>query len=198
MIQCIRGQFVVKKQSETGGMWKAVLIGDAAVGKTSIRRKYLGEGFRTSHIATLGVDFAQKYVSHMGKTQRLIIWDLSGQANFETVRKHYYQGCSSIILVYSISDRNSFDNASKWLVEAYKYLGELPPIIVVGNKIDLRVTDPDENYVSTQEGVEFTETFKEKLKIAAIFIETSAKTGENIQEAFKRLLDIVITGQVRH
>ncbi|MFW9836509.1 MAG: Rab family GTPase, partial [Candidatus Thorarchaeota archaeon] len=121
-----------------------------------------------------------------------IIWDLSGQASFETVRKHYYQGCSSIILVYSISDRQSFDNASKWLVEAYKYLKELPTIIIVGNKIDLRVTQPEETYVSTQEGTEFTEYFKEKLKVEPIFIETSAKTGENIQNAFGKLLDIMI------
>ena len=182
----------MRQSSTTGGTWKTVLIGDAAVGKTSIRRKYLGEVYKTSHIATIGVDFAQKYVHHQGKTHRLIIWDLSGQASFETIRKHYYQGCSSIVLVYSISDRNSFDNASKWLVEAFKYLGELPPFIIIGNKIDLRVTHPEESYVSTQEGLKFTEYFKEKLKLAAFFIETSAKTGENIQDAFGKLLDIVI------
>ena len=187
----------MRQSSTTGGTWKTVLIGDAAVGKTSIRRKYLGEGFKTSHIATIGVDFAQKYVHHQGKTHRLIIWDLSGQASFETIRKHYYQGCSSIILVYSISDRNSFDNASKWLVEAFKYIGELPPIIIIGNKIDLRVTHPEESYVSTQEGLKFTEYFKEKLKLAALFIETSAKTGENIQDAFGKLLDIVIAEETK-
>lgn len=187
----------MKETSTTGGTWKTVLIGDAAVGKTSIRRKYLGEGFRTSHIATLGVDFAQKYVSHRGKTHRLIIWDLSGQASFETVRKHYYQGCSSIILVYSISDRDSFDNASKWLVEAYKYLGELPPITIIGNKIDLRVTSPEEIFVSADEGLKFTEYFKDKLELDALFIETSAKTGENIQSAFGKLLDIMIADRTK-
>lgn len=192
MIRTIRGFCVLSSSSTTGGTWKAVLIGDAAVGKTSIRRKYLGKGFITSHIATLGVDFAQKHVHHRGKTHRLIIWDLSGQASFETVRRHYYHGCSSLILVYSISDRNSFDSASKWLVEAFKYMGELPPTIVIGNKIDLRLTYPEEDFVSTQEGLKFTEYFKEKLNVAAIFLETSAKTGENIQEAFGKLLDIMI------
>jgi len=176
----------------TGGTWKTVLIGDAAVGKTSIRRKYLGEGFNVSHIATLGVDFAQKFIHLEGKTHRLIIWDLSGQASFESVRKHYYQGCASIILVYSVSNRDSFDNATKWLVEAYKYLGELPPIVVIGNKIDLRETEPDESYVETQEGQKFVEDFKEKLNIVALFIETSAKNGENIQTAFQNMVDIII------
>ncbi len=178
--------------SKGGGTWKTVLIGDAAVGKTSIRRKYLGEGFITSHIATLGVDFAQKYVHYAGETHRLIIWDLSGQASFESVRRHYYHGCGSIILVYSISDRESFDNASKWLVEAYKYIGELPPTVIIANKLDLRSEHSEGNFVSTREGLEFTEYFKDKLNVTAIFLETSAKTGVNIQEAFGRLLDVMI------
>ncbi|MFW9926970.1 MAG: Rab family GTPase [Candidatus Thorarchaeota archaeon] len=181
--------------SESGGTWKIVLIGNAAVGKTSIRRKYLGEGFITSHIATLGVDFAQKYVHHLGETHRMIIWDLSGQASFETVRKHYYHGCSSIILVYSITDRESFDDASKWLVEAYRYIGELPPIAIIANKIDLRTGDEPEESVTTQEGVDFIEYFREKLHVSAIFLETSAKTGENIQQLFHKLLDLMIASE---
>lgn len=178
--------------SNGGGTWKTVLIGNAAVGKTSIRRKYLGEGFVTSHIATLGVDFAQKYVRHEGETHRLIIWDLSGQASFESVRKHYYHGCSSIILVYSITDRESFHDASRWLVEAYKYLGDLPPVAIFANKIDLRRVNSSEVTVSTQEGIDFTQYFKEKLGVSAFFLETSAKTGENIQEAFHDLLNMMI------
>lgn len=183
--------------TKRGGTWKTVLIGDAAVGKTSIRRKYLGEGFITSHIATLGVDFAQKYVHQGGETHRLIIWDLSGQAVFENVRKHYYHGCGSIILVYSITDRESFDNASKWLVEAYKYIGELPPTVIIGNKLDLRSEYSEGNLVSTQEGLDFTEYFKDKLNVSAIFLETSAKTGVNIQEAFGKLLDVMIQSENR-
>lgn len=194
MIHTARGFCVLSSSLTNGGTWKTVLIGDAAVGKTSIRRKYLGEGFITSHIATLGVDFAQKHVYHRGKTHRLIIWDLSGQASFERVRRHYYHGCGSIILVYSISDRDSFDNASKWLVEAFRYMGELPPTIVIGNKIDLRIY-PKEDFVSSQEGLKFTEYFREQLNVATIFIETSAKTGENIQDAFGRLIDMMIEAE---
>lgn len=122
--------------SKSGGTWKTVLIGNAAVDKISIRWKYIGEGFVTSHIATLGVDFAQKYVHHQGETHRLIIWDLSGQASFESVRRHYYHGCASIFLVYSITDCDSFQDASKWLVKAFKYIGELPPTLIIANKKD--------------------------------------------------------------
>ncbi len=178
--------------SDGGGIWKTVLVGNPAVGKTSIRRKYLGEGFIASHIATLGVDFAQKYVHHAGATHRLIIWDLSGQASFESIRRHYYHGCSSIILVYSITDRESFDDTTKWLVEAYRHLGALPPTDIIANTIDLRHVDSMENTVSTKEGLDFVEYFKQKLNVPAFFMETSARTGENIQVTFHKLLDMMI------
>ena len=171
-----------------GATFKTVLIGDPAVGKTSIRRKYLGKGFISSHIATIGVDFAQKYTSHKGETHRLVIWDLAGQYSFESVRRHYYQGCSSLIFVYSIIDRESFERASRWLVEVYKYLGEVPPTAIIGNKVDIKNQFPEKDIVPTEEGRAFTEYFTEKLDVPAVFAETSAKTGENVQEAFSELV----------
>ncbi|MGY5865332.1 MAG: Rab family GTPase [Candidatus Thorarchaeota archaeon] len=174
-----------------GGTFKSVLIGDPAVGKTSIRRKYLGEGFISSHIATIGVDFAQKYVHQGGETHRLIIWDLAGQHGFESVRRHYYQGCSSLIFVYSIIDRESFDDASRWFVETYKYLGEVPPTAIIGNKVDLKQDYPENDIVSRETGREFAEYFTDKLGVPAIFGETSAKTGEYIQEAFIGLIKMM-------
>lgn len=165
---------------------KSVLIGDGAVGKTSIRRNYLGEDFIEGHLATIGVDLATKRVLFDGDVIKFIIWDLAGQPTFEKVRGHYYQGCNGIILVYSITNRESFDNASKWLVEAYKNMGKLPPTIIVANKIDLRGTVDDE--VTTEEGEKFTEYFMEKLDVPAVYVETSAKTGENVVNAFTKLL----------
>lgn len=176
---------------QDGGLFKSVLIGDGAVGKTSIRRRYMGDEFTEGHLATIGVDFAQKWVYFEGATLRWVIWDLSGQPTFETVRKHYYTGSSGIVLVYSVSDRESFDNASKWLVEAYKYMGQLPPTAIVANKIDLRESYSENSLVSTEEGQRFTEHFREKLEVPATFIETSAKTGENIEDMFTELLRMI-------
>ena len=173
-------------------MFKIVLIGDGAVGKTSLRRNYLGEGFKTSHLATLGVDFAQKYLQYRGVTVRLVIWDLAGQPSFETVRKHYYLGCSGILLVYSVIDRKSFDNASKWMVEAFKYMGELPPTTIIANKVDLRDVYQSEDIVTTKDGKEFTDHFKEKMEVPSIFIETSAKTGQNVLNAFDTLIEMML------
>ncbi|MFW9848374.1 MAG: Rab family GTPase [Candidatus Thorarchaeota archaeon] len=173
-------------------MFKIVLIGDGTVGKTSIRRNYLGEGFKTSHIATIGVDFAQKYLHYKGVTVRLVIWDLAGQPTFETVRRHYYQGCSGMLLVYSVVDRESFDNASKWMVEAFKNMGELPPTAIIANKIDLREENSNDEFITTQEGEDFTNYFKEKMAVPSIFLETSAKTGHNVLNAFDQLIDLML------
>ncbi|MFX0046419.1 MAG: GTP-binding protein [Candidatus Hermodarchaeota archaeon] len=172
--------------------FKVCLIGDGYVGKTSIRRKYLKGGFKASYLPTLGVDFAQKTTTFEGVPTYLMVWDIAGQPLFQSLRRRYYEGCSGMILAYSVVDRESFDNASKWLVEAHGFMGELPPLIVAGNKIDLRPTHVQEETVSTEEGEAFAKRFSEKLNTPAIFIETSALTGENIDEAFTKLIRLMI------
>ena len=172
--------------------FKVCLIGDGFVGKTSIRRSFLGSVFKRSYIATLGVDFAQKTFL-MGKTPvYLLIWDIAGQPLFQGLRRRYYEGCSGLLLTYSVVNRESFDNASKWLVEAHGFMGKLPPLIIIGNKIDLRASHPVEETVSYEEGQAFTKRFGEKMNTPSIFIETSALTGENIDEAFKSLTEMMI------
>jgi len=188
VIRETRGHTVMKDQDDGSKIMKAVLIGDGAVGKTSIRRNYLGEEFTEGHIATIGVDLATKRVLFDKEIVKFIIWDLAGQPTFEKVRGHYYAGCNGIILVYSVVDRSSFDNASKWLVEAFKNMGPLPPTVIIGNKTDLRYSLDKKKYVTTEEGEEFTKYFINKLDVPAIFRETSAKTGSGIQDAFTELL----------
>ncbi|MBS3793999.1 MAG: GTP-binding protein [Candidatus Thorarchaeota archaeon] len=171
--------------------FKICLIGDGYVGKTSIRRQYLGSGFKASYLPTLGVDFAHTTVTYDDTKTQLVIWDIAGQPLFKSLRKRYYQGCSGIILVYSVVDRATFDNASKWLVEAHGFMGELPPVIVAANKIDLRSTRPEREIVSPAEGQAFTQKFSEELDTEAVFIETSALTGENIDKAFMKLTELM-------
>jgi small GTP-binding protein len=178
--------------------YKLVLIGDGAVGKTSIRERYLGKGFKRSQLATIGVDFAQKYTTRNGVNVRHIIWDLAGQPSYASVRRHYYQGSSAIILVYSVVERESFDNASKWLVEAHKHLREPEwsgwsslPTAIIGNKIDLRESGEFEDIVSKEEGKEFAEYFAEQLNAPVLYKETSALTGENINETFSELTGLM-------
>ncbi len=179
---------MMRDQDDGSKIMKAVLIGDGAVGKTSIRRNYLGEDFIEGHLATIGVDLATKRVLFEQDIVKFIIWDLAGQPTFEKVRGHYYAGCNGILLVYSVTNRESFDNASKWLVEAFKNMGPLPPTVIIGNKIDLRESLDKSKYVTPEEGQQFCEYFIEKLGVPAIFRETSAKTGANIQDTFHELL----------
>jgi small GTP-binding protein len=170
--------------------FKICLIGDGFVGKTSIRRTFMGKVFKRSYIATLGVDFAQKTIMLKNKPVYLIIWDI--QPLFQGLRRRYYEGCGGLVLAYSVVNRESFDNASKWLVEAHGFMGMLPPLVIVGNKIDLRPSHPEAETVSYKEGQAFTERFGEELNTPSIFVETSALTGENIDDAFERLTKMMI------
>ena len=190
-----RGEVAMKDQDDGSKIMKAVLIGDGAVGKTSIRRNYLGDDFIEGHLATIGVDLATKRVLFNREIVKFILWDLAGQPTFEKVRGHYYAGCNGIILVYAVNDRSSFDNASKWLVEAYKNMGPLPPTVIVGNKIDLRASLDKKKFVTPDEGKEFTQYFIDKLGVPAVFRETSAKTGANIQDTFTELLRMMDEAQ---
>lgn len=172
--------------------FKVCLIGDGYVGKTSLRRTYLKEGFKRSYIPTLGVDFAQKSLLCEGSPTNLVIWDIAGQVAFQNLRRRYYEGSSGIILLYAVDDRNSFDSASKWLVEAHGFMKELPPIMIVANKIDLRHTLRQEDMVSTEEGQAFADSVSEKLGAKAVFIETSAKQDKNVDETFETLTRMMI------
>ncbi len=182
----------MKKGNNRSWQFKTILIGDGSVGKTSIRRKYMGESFVTSHIATIGVDFAKKVIEREGTNVWLIIWDLAGQPTYESVRRHYYIGCHAIILVYSTIDRDTFDNSSKWLIEAHKYMGKLPPTVIIANKVDLRPSRSSDEIVTREEGEKFAKVFNERLEVPVIFKETSALTGENINEAFAELVELLI------
>ena len=123
--------------------FKVCLMGDGFVGKTSIRRTYLREGFKKSYMPTMGVDFTQKALDFEGVPTTLVIWDIAGQKQFQNLRTRYYEGASGLILVYSITDRPSFENASKWLIEAHRFMRKIPPVIVAANKIDLNPEHPN-------------------------------------------------------
>jgi small GTP-binding protein len=172
--------------------FKICLIGDGFVGKTSIRLKYLKGGFKRSYIPTLGVDFAQKSIQYDDVPTNLVIWDIAGQSLFQNLRKRYYDGASGIVLVYSVIDKVAFGNAAKWLEEAHGFVKKLPPLIIIGNKIDLRENTPPEETVSTQEGRDFAQNISNILNTRAVFIETSALTGENIDRSFEALVEMMV------
>ena len=168
---------------------KIALLGDGAVGKTSLRRRYMGEGFDKNYQLTVGADFSMKDVVIDGRKVRFQIWDLAGQQRFEVVRTAYYGGAIGGILVYDISRPETFFNSPKWIKELWKHneVGVVP-VVVLGNKADLRGLLPTE--ITYEQGVAFANQLTrltQKAGFTVDYFDTSAKTGLNVNEAFENL-----------
>ena len=170
-------------------VYKIALIGDGGVGKTSIRERYLGNGFKAQYLLTVGADFAMRDDNINGYSVRYQIWDLAGQNRFDGVREAYYNGCVGGLLVYDITRPESFYNSPKWINELWTNNGRgRVPIVVVANKIDL--SNIAENTISRNQGWSFTNNLSNLTDSDGFhchFIETSAKTGANIPQAFALL-----------
>lgn len=173
-------------------LFKVVLMGDGSVGKTSLRRTYMGEGFKAQYMITIGADFAVKKMQLAGGHEVSIqIWDLAGQEHFKNVRSTFYKGAQGALAVYSTVERSSFDNIKEWLDECWTNAAKKIPIVLIGNKIDLREQFKDnpvmkQTLVTTEEGQQLANTIA-KMGTHASFIETSAKTGLNVEAAFLEL-----------
>jgi len=159
--------------------FKLILGGDGAVGKTSMVHRYVEDEFETDYKSTIGTSIMKKECTfkEFESTVRFVIWDLAGQAQFKRVRQMYLAMAEAGILVYDVTNRSSFENIEKnWFGEIKKASPDIV-LILVGNKIDLE----SKRVVSSDEG----EALAQKLTLT--YFETSAKTGENINDAFKML-----------
>ena len=181
---------------------KIVLCGDGSVGKTSLRRAYLGQEFNSNYLETLGADFATKIIkiTHNAVEYEIkyLIWDLAGQPTFNSVRANYFKGSHAILIVYDVTNKSSYEHIINWVEEIKKSLQAdgLPPLTLLGNKIDLVTESNVDNYIPPSKGFKIAENISEsyfKNRYNVPYIETSAKTGENVEKAFqilsKRLLE---------
>ena len=158
-------------------IFKVLIIGDSSVGKSNILLRFSDNIFHDTFLPTIGVDFKIRNVKMGDQTVKLNIWDTAGQERFKTITSTYYKGAHGIIVVYDITDRESFNNVSNWLNEVKKHAGSQVVKLLVGNKCDLE----DERVVSSKEGQEFADS------IGVGFLETSAKQRVNIDESFMTL-----------
>ena len=161
---------------------KIVLIGDLRVGKTTLRKRYMGEGFRSTYLATIGADFSSKTINN----KQIIIYDLAGDGVSTLFRKEYYHGAQGIIIVYDITNRKSFENLPLWFQEIQNSLYSKLRIIILGNKDDLSLKIPDP--VHEFEGYEFAVKMQDELNCSVTFLSTSALSGFNVDVAFTKLL----------
>ena len=165
-------------------VFKIVIIGDAAVGKTSLINQFVENSFNEDYKPTLGANIVRKDVNLDNTKVRLIMWDLAGQEKYRVVRSMYFQGCEGALLVYDVTRYHTLDNINnKWLKDYKKHVKKKGAYILIGNKTDLK----DQVVVPTERGKELATKIK-----ASHFIETSAKLGENIEEAFSLLVNQIL------
>ena len=169
---------------------KITLIGDGAVGKTSLRRRYLGKPFQSEYIATIGADFAIQETNIYDHAVKFQIWDLSGAPGLSEVRKTYYQGSLGALLVFDVTRPHTlYDHAVDWIEEFWKYNGQgRLPFVLLGNKTDLRLKRP--RSVSDAQAQKFCDEISSEINKAGfelIYLPTSALNGQNVTEAFETL-----------
>ena len=153
---------------------KLMMIGDQAVGKTALLVRYADDNFSEVLLPTIGIDFKIKTIEMQGKRVKLQIWDTAGQERFRTITSSYYRGAHGIIVVYDVTDAESFNNVKQWLNEIDRYANENVNKLLVGNKSDLtakRAVD-----------YETAKAFADEIGIP--FLETSAKNATNVEQAF--------------
>jgi len=155
-------------------LFKLLLIGDSGVGKSCLLLRFADNTYTDSYISTIGVDFKIRTLDIDGKTVKLQIWDTAGQERFRTITSSYYRGAHGIIVVYDVTDKVSFNNVKQWLGEIDRYACQSVNKLLVGNKADL----VEKKVVDYNEAKEFADG------LGISFLETSAKSAQNVEEAF--------------
>ncbi|KAL8607766.1 hypothetical protein ACOMHN_039439 [Nucella lapillus] len=159
-------------------IYKLTVIGDSQVGKTTLIRKFVDHNAPDHYPPTIGVDFGLKDLTVSGERCRVQIWDTAGQERFRAVTSCYFRGAHGVILVYDVTQARTFDNIHFHLSQAVKYTGDNQPMIMVGNKSDLA----DRRVVPKELAQQYAEAF------GLLFVETSALTLANIDQAFVTLI----------
>eukprot|EP00331_Platyophrya_macrostoma_P003503 CAMPEP_0176424454 /NCGR_PEP_ID=MMETSP0127-20121128/10845_1 /TAXON_ID=938130 /ORGANISM="Platyophrya macrostoma, Strain WH" /LENGTH=213 /DNA_ID=CAMNT_0017805511 /DNA_START=32 /DNA_END=673 /DNA_ORIENTATION=+ len=163
-------------------LFKLLLIGNSGVGKSCMLMRYSENSFTTNFFNTIGVDFKIKSIVLDQKNVKLQIWDTAGQDRFRTITCSYYKGAQGIMIVYDITDKESFDSVKGWMSEIEKYAQENVIKILVGNKSDMG----DKRRVTFEEGQEFAR------QNGMSFFETSAKSSTNVDLAFQTIAKTIM------
>ena len=165
--------------------FKIIIIGPAAVGKSSLIRRFVDNAFSTDYQFTLGVNFMSKIVEYdTTKYARLSIWDIGGQDRFQLMRRNFYEGAEGALLVFDLTREQTFYRMQDWISDLYQTIKKDIPKIIIGNKKDII---SEIGYIIDREMVKkFINNTNTNL------IETSAKTGENVKKAFVQLIRLII------
>ncbi|KAK1302759.1 Ras-related protein RABA6b [Acorus calamus] len=168
-------------------LWKAVMVGDSAVGKSNLLSRFARDEFRLDSRPTIGVEFAYRNVRVRDKLIKAQIWDTAGQERFRAITSSYYRGALGAMLVYDMTRRSTFESLTRWLEELRRFADHDMVIILIGNKSDLgearEVAEEEGRGLAELEGI--------------FFLETSALNNTNVEEAFLEMINRIhkITSQ---
>lgn len=151
-----------------------IIIGDTGVGKSCLLLQFTDKRFQPVHDLTIGVEFGARMVTVANQNIKLQIWDTAGQESFRSITRSYYRGAAGALLVYDITRRETFHHLSAWLEDAREHANPNMTVMLIGNKSDLAA----KRAVSVEEGQQFAQQH------GLIFLETSAKTADHVEEAF--------------
>jgi Ras-related protein Rab-18 len=166
-------------------LFKLLLVGDAAVGKSSLLLRFTDGSFDLNLQSTIGVDFKVKMMKIANKTCKVTIWDTAGQERFRTLTSSYYRGAHGIILVYDVTRPETFQHLQQWLNEIEMYSpggGKSIVKLLVGNKTDM----VNDRAVSTKDGENLA---KQK---GMLFLESSAKSQDNVKAVFEEVVQKIL------
>lgn len=162
---------------------KLLLLGDSAVGKSSLLMRFCESRFDAYFVLTIGVDFKWKQVERNGRKLKLQVWDTAGQERFRTITPAYYRAAMGVVICYDITDLESFKNIEYWVQQLDQHGDRMVQRVLVGNKSDLE----ELRKVPKEDGAALAS------KYGMDFFETSAKTGQDVEEAFLSIADRVVT-----
>ena len=158
-------------------IFKVLLLGNSNVGKSSLFLRFVDDIWNDTFVPTIGVDFKIKTFDIDEKRIKMQIWDTAGQERFKNIIASYYWGAHGILLIYDVTDKDSFKNLSNWLIEIEKNSSKNVLKVLIGNKTDLE----EKRVISYNQAKEFADSYGLK------YIETSAKKNLNVNEAFATL-----------
>ena len=163
--------------------FKIAVCGDPQVGKTSLILRYTNKVFNRNYLPTLGVSVSSKLLQVDDALVQLVIWDIAGQTIFKTMRKTFYKGARGLFFVYDLTNIESFNHLESWYKDVKKNIPEFPRGFIIGNKNDLK----EGRIISNEDAIQIAE------KLNLVHIETSALTGESVEQIFENLARILLS-----
>jgi len=172
-----------KDKDQYDFLFKFIIIGDAGAGKSCLLHQFIENKFKKGTSHTIGVEFGSKIIQVGGRTIKLQIWDTAGQERYRSVTRSYYRGAAGALIAYDITNRESYNHLLHWLADARTLARADISIINVGNKCDLK----------DKRAVTYLEASRAAQENDVLFLETSALTGEGVEEVFIKVAKMILS-----